>query len=62
MWCNPRGRGLGERPKTNPGDARIHALLWAKRPGESDGSRNGGPSAGQWFHANALELARNAGF
>jgi endoglucanase len=35
--------------------------LWVKRPGESDGSCNGGPAAGQWWRDKALELAGNAG-
>lgn len=61
-WCNPAGRGLGERPTGNTGRPLVHAFLWIKRPGESDGTCNGGPAAGQWFQAYALELARNAVF
>jgi len=38
----------------------IDAYLWIKRPGESDGTCNGGPAAGGWWIAGALELARNA--
>lgn len=37
QWCNPCVQGLGERPTTNPGLERVAALLWVKRPGESDG-------------------------
>jgi endoglucanase len=59
-WCNPPGRGLGQAPTTNTGDPLVHAFLWIKRPGESDGTCNGGPGAGQWFMDYALELARNA--
>lgn len=59
-WCNPPGRGLGVAPSTSTGDALVHAYLWIKRPGESDGTCNDGPAAGQWFHGAALELARNA--
>ncbi|MBO3088183.1 glycoside hydrolase family 6 protein [Cellulomonas dongxiuzhuiae] len=59
-WCNPSGRALGERPtKVNDGSG-LDALLWIKRPGESDGTCNGGPTAGAWWQAMALELARNA--
>ncbi|UUI64450.1 glycoside hydrolase family 6 protein [Cellulomonas wangsupingiae] len=59
-WCNPSGRALGERPtKVNDGSG-LDALLWVKRPGESDGTCNGGPTAGAWWQAMALELARNA--
>lgn len=61
-WCNPPGRGLGEKPTANTGNPLVHAFLWIKRPGESDGPCNGGPAAGQWFESYALELARNAVF
>ncbi|MCK0118825.1 glycoside hydrolase family 6 protein [Isoptericola sp. S6320L] len=59
-WCNPRGRALGERPAvvTEPGG--LDALLWVKLPGESDGTCNGGPSAGAWWQEIALEMAENA--
>ena len=59
-WCNPSGRGLGEPPRTVADGTRLAGLVWAKAPGESDGSCNGGPGAGQWWQAGALELARNA--
>jgi len=36
-WCNQSGAGLGERPKAAPA-AGIDAYVWAKPPGESDGS------------------------
>ncbi|MBD3940610.1 glycoside hydrolase family 6 protein [Microbacterium sp. NEAU-LLC] len=68
-WCNPPGRGLGERPTTETGDALIDAFLWIKVPGESDGKcyrGTGGPNdpergyedpaAGQWFVQQAREL------
>lgn len=58
-WCNPPGRGLGA-PPTPLADPVIDALLWIKRPGESDGPCNGGPSAGTFWLDGALELARNA--
>jgi endoglucanase len=61
-WCNPPGRGLGEKPTASTGDPLVHAFYWIKRPGESDGECNGGPTAGQWFQSYALELAKNAVF
>jgi endoglucanase len=61
-WCNPPGRGLGEKPTSNTGNPLVHAFFWVKRPGESDGACNGGPAAGQWFQSYALELAKNAVF
>lgn len=60
-WCNPDGRALGAPPTTETGRASVHAHLWIKRPGESDGACNGGPAAGQWWGEYALGLARRAG-
>lgn len=59
-WCNPPGRALGEPPSTRTGDPSVDAYLWIKRPGESDGTCNGGPPAGRWWSKYALGLARNA--
>ncbi|WP_438828772.1 glycoside hydrolase family 6 protein [Streptomyces klenkii] len=59
-WCNPSGRALGTPPTTRTGDAKVDAYLWVKRPGESDGTCKGGPGAGKWWEAYALDLARNA--
>lgn len=59
-WCNPPGRGLGERPTATTGDPLAHAYLWIKRPGESDGSCGGGPPAGVFWPEYALGLARRA--
>ncbi|GAB2610162.1 hypothetical protein GCM10027168_48890 [Streptomyces capparidis] len=36
-WCNQVGAGIGERPTTAP-EPGIDAYVWAKPPGESDGS------------------------
>jgi endoglucanase len=60
-WCNPKGRALGAAPTTNTGNGNVDAFLWVKRPGESDGSCNGGPGAGRFVNEYAIELARNAG-
>ncbi|WP_438290733.1 glycoside hydrolase family 6 protein [Streptomyces sp. HUAS TT7] len=60
-WCNPPGRALGTPPTATTGDPLIDAYLWIKRPGESDGTCRGGPSAGHWWPKYAVELARGAG-
>jgi endoglucanase len=59
-WCNPPGRGLGSRPTSFTRNPLVDAFFWIKSPGYSDGACNGGPSAGQWWPAYALTLARNA--
>ena len=57
-WCNPPGRALGTAPTAGAGHPRVDALLWIKRPGESDGAcRPGEPAAGQWWPEYALDLA-----
>ncbi len=60
VWCNPPGRALGAAPTTETGHPLIDAYLWIKRPGESDGTCNGGPPAGRWWPEYALDLARRA--
>jgi endoglucanase len=57
-WCNPPGRHIGKPPTIETGDPLIHAFLWLKRPGESDGECNGGPKAGAFWLEQALELAK----
>jgi len=73
-WCNPPDRGLGLLPTTDPGIPLVDALLWIKKPGESDGSCNRwepsgspdpvrgmmDPPAGAWFPEQALELVHFA--
>jgi len=63
-WCNPAGAGLGEAPTTVTGDDAVHAFLWVKRPGESDGAcgQCAGTPAGQFCTNYAIELAQNAAF
>lgn len=56
-WCNPPGRALGEAPTTKTADALVDAYVWVKRPGESDGTCKGGPTAGEWWAQYALKLA-----
>jgi endoglucanase len=60
-WCNPRSRALGRTPTLQTDIEGVDALLWVKRPGESDGSCNGGPGAGQWWREIALDMAQGAG-
>jgi endoglucanase len=36
-WCNPRRQALGQAPTTKTTVHGLGALLWIKRPGESDG-------------------------
>jgi endoglucanase len=55
-WCNPPGRGLGDRPRVVRDGTALDATLWIKNPGESDGSCNGGPPAGQWWPEGAKAL------
>ncbi|MBI2684361.1 MAG: glycoside hydrolase family 6 protein [Actinobacteria bacterium] len=60
-WCNPPGRGLGDRPTLQTGMRGVDALLWIKPPGNSDGNcRPGEPRAGEWWDAYARALIRNA--
>lgn len=59
-FCNPQGRALGREPA--PGSGGLDAWLWVKPPGESDGSCGGGPPAGQFWVAGALDLAAAAGW
>jgi endoglucanase len=57
-WCNPAGRSIGDTPSGVAGATHEDANLWVKNPGESDGTCNGGPVAGQWWPDRALQLVR----
>lgn len=59
-WCNPSDQALGAIPTANTGTPLADAFLWIKVPGQSDGTCNGGPRAGQWWPEYALGLGRNA--
>jgi Glycosyl hydrolases family 6/Ca-dependent carbohydrate-binding module xylan-binding len=59
-WCNPPGRALGAKFTTVTGDALADAFTWIKGPGESDGTCNGGPSAGQFWTDYAIGLGQRA--
>ena len=60
QWCNPSGMAIGNLPTFSTGNSLIDAYLWVKVPGESDGTCNGGPSAGSWWASYALGLVQNA--
>ncbi|MBC7546645.1 glycoside hydrolase family 6 protein [Candidatus Saccharibacteria bacterium] len=60
-WCNPSGRALGTKPQ-GYASGTLDAALWIKSPGESDGTCNGGPSAGTWWPEYALGLAQRASY
>jgi endoglucanase len=53
-WCNPQKQALGQRPTTATNRPRLAALLWIKRPGESDGE-----CGGETTHLFAPRQARN---
>lgn len=60
MWCNPPSLRLGIKPTqslTIMKTTGCDAFLWVKRPGESDGTCDGNPSAGKWSTDLALKLA-----
>jgi endoglucanase len=57
-WCNPSRRALGQATTTQTGRPLVDAFIWVKTPGESDGTCNGGPAAGQFWPEYALGLAR----
>jgi endoglucanase len=58
-WCNPAGRALGVKPQAYS-TGLLDAALWIKSPGESDGTCNGGPTAGTWWPDYALGLAERS--
>jgi endoglucanase len=53
-WCNPAHQALGPPPTTRTGLAGVDALLWIKRPGESDGKCGGERS--YFFSARQAQL------
>ncbi|MFF4617217.1 glycoside hydrolase family 6 protein [Nonomuraea jabiensis] len=72
-WCNPPGRGAGDRPTTDTGEELVDAYLWIARAGSSSGRCRRGkggekdpergvvsPEAGQWWPDMALERAEKA--
>ncbi len=59
-WCNPSGRALGPTMTTATGDPLADAYTWIKAPGESDGTCNGGPTAGAFWTDYAIGLGLRA--
>ena len=59
-WCNARNQALGQTPTTDTKSPYADAFLWVKTPGQSDGTCNGGPRAGDWWADYALELSKMA--
>ncbi|AQZ65650.1 hypothetical protein BKM31_33075 [[Actinomadura] parvosata subsp. kistnae] len=72
-WCNPPGRGVGDRPTTETGEELVDAYLWIARAGTSSGRCRRGtdgekdpergvvsPESGEWWADLALERAKNA--
>jgi endoglucanase len=57
QWCNPAGAKIGTSPTASTGQPAVDADLWIKGVGESDGTCNGGPAAGQFWLSYALSLA-----
>lgn len=54
QWANPPTLRLGVEGNTafakeNGYSERLHAVVWVKIPGESDGEANGGPAAGEFW-------------
>lgn len=63
-WCNPLDVALGSTPQLRPisNIPLLDGFLWLKAPGESDGTCNGGPSAGTWWPEYILALANNSNY
>lgn len=59
-FCNQRGRALGQRPTPITGNDLADALLWIKRPGESDGDCFPGDPKSGWYQSYALDLVRRS--
>jgi hypothetical protein len=53
---NPPNVALGTPTTTKTDESNCAAYLWVKAPGESDGTANGGPSAGTFWQKYADEL------
>lgn len=61
QWANVRSLRLGPTGSTrwareNGYSSKLHAVLWIKPPGESDGATEGAPSAGEFWPDSAWSL------
>ena len=54
-WCNNTFARVGSKPRVVNKNG-LDAVLWIKRPGESDGACNGAPEAGRWWSHGARIL------
>jgi endoglucanase len=61
QWCNVPNQALGAISQ-GLSSGLVDAYLWVQNPGESDGSCNGGPSAGTFWLQQACGLADRAAF
>jgi endoglucanase len=61
-WCNPPEQALGQEPGYVDDGTALDAYVWIKPVGESDGTCNGGPAAGQLWVQRAVDLAEAAGW
>jgi endoglucanase len=61
-WCNPLGVAAGPLPSLDTGTDGLDAYLWIKPIGESDGSCNGGPVAGDWWPEYADDVLAAGGY
>jgi endoglucanase len=61
-WCNPAGRGLGQRFTVPANDPVVDVYTWLRGPGGSDGTCNGGSSAGTFWVDYAIGLGQRASF
>lgn len=59
VWCNPEGRALGAAPGATGTGPHV-ADLWIKTVGRSDGTCDGGPTAGTFWEEYTLGLAARA--
>ena len=50
-WCNPPGRGLGQRSTANTRVPLLDAYLWVKTPGQSDGTCDAAGGARAWDYS-----------
>ena len=50
-WCNPPGRGLGQRSSADTGIPLLDAYLWVKTPGQSDGTCDAAGGARAWDYS-----------
>jgi endoglucanase len=63
VLCNPPRRGLGPRPTSRTGYAKVDAFAWTSNPGESGGPCvPGAPPTGAYWPQYALDLVRYADF